>query len=165
MKRYVKNILIYIAALFGIVAFLCIFSSPLKIYDSVIGRWYNYPLKAYLGKSSKDIPVYKGTVLPIIGFVLPMLMAIVLIVESFKPSWSKSINVVNSILAILYFISAIFILLTKELILRKNNLGDTPLIKNGFGLIMAAVLSTLAGILLLLVTWIPSHKNIDFIEK
>lgn len=165
MKRYVKNVLIYLAALFGVVAFLCIFSSPLRIYDSIKDTWYNYPVRAYLGKTSKTIHVYSGTVLPIIGFALPLLMSIVLIVESFKPSWSKSINVVNTILAIFYFVCTVFVLLTKELYLHGNNLGDTLLVKNGFGPIVAAILSTIAGILLLFVTWFPSDKNIGFIEK
>lgn len=165
MKRYVKNVLIYLAALFGIVAFLTIFSSPLKIYDSIKDTWYNYPVRTYLGKSSQNINVYKGAVMPIFGFVLPLIMSIVLIVESFQPSWSKSIAVLNTVLAVIYFICAIFVLLTKELFLSVNSLGDYLYVKNGGGPIASAILSTLAGIVLLFVSWCPSDKDIDFIEK
>ena len=163
MKRYVKNVLIYFAALFGIIAFLSLFSSPLKIYDSTKDTWYRYQISAFLGQNSKNFEVYKGAFVPAIGFILPILMSVVLIVESFKPSWSRKITVLNTILAVVYFLCAVLVLLTKELFLDANNLGANLYIKNGSGPIMSAIFSTMSGILLLFVAWFPSEQDMDFI--
>lgn len=165
MKRYVKNVIIYLAALFGIIAFLSFFSAPLKIYDSVKDTWYRYQINAFLGENSKNFEVYKGAFVPAIGFILPVIMAIVLIVESFKPSWSRRITVLNTILAVLYFVCAVLVLLTKELFLNANSLDSYLYVKNGGGPIMSAIFSTLSGISLLFVTWFPSKQDIDFIEN
>lgn len=165
MKRYVKNILIYLAALFGIVAFLGLFSSPLKSYDAIKDTWSVYNVRAYLGETEGEYVVYKGTFVPIIGFVVPLLVSIILIIESFQPGWSKKLTIINSGLAMLYFVSAILVLLTKELFLQANNLGDTLYIRNGGGPIFSAIFAGLAGIILIIVSWVPKDKNIDFIEK
>ena len=165
MKGYVKNVIIYLAALFGIIAFLFLFSSPLKIYDSIKGEWYRYQVNAYLGETSQKTQVYKGVIAPLFGYILPIVMSIVLIVESFKPAWSKKITFLNTVLAIIYFVCAVLVLLTKELFLVANNLNSYIYIKNGGGPIFSAIASTLSGILLLFVTYFPSKQDIDFIEK
>lgn len=165
MKRYVKNILIYIAALLGVFAFIGLFSSPLRSYDSIRGTWAVLNVKAYLGEVEDGITVIKGTVAPIFGFIIPMLISIALIIESFQPSWNKKISAINTIFAILYFMSAVLVLLTKELFLNVNNLGDTYQLKNGGGPIFSSICSCIAGCLLLVVTYVPSSKQINFIEK
>ena len=162
MKNYISNVLIYIAALCGIIAFIGIFASPLQSYSEISKTWSAYNVSAYLGNSNSG--AYKGTVFPIFGYLLPFLMSIFLIIESFKPSLDNRLTIINTILAILYFASAVLVLLTKELWLRANDLGDTLLIRNGTGPIMSAVLSFLAGIILLVVTWVPGRKRIDYIE-
>jgi hypothetical protein len=161
MKKYLSNILIYIAALFGIVAFIGLFSTPLQIYDSTHGTWAPYIVKAYIGESG----IYKGTILPIFGYVIPFAMAIFLILESFKPRLSAKLKAINTFFAIMFFLSAISVLLTKELYLSVNGLGSTNDLRNGTGPVMAAILSTLAGIILLIVTYMPGRTEIDFIEK
>ena len=165
-----NNILIYIAALFGIVAFIGLFASPLQSFNSIKGTWSAYTVKAYLGETSKttgeSIVVYKGTIAPIFGFILPFLMAIVLIIESFRPAWNAKLAVINTVLALFFFASAVLVLLTKELFLAANGLGDTAFIRNGGGPVSSAICSTTAGIILLIVTWMPrKKKDIDFIEK
>ena len=171
MKKYMNNILIYMAALFGIVAFIGLFASPLQSYNSIKGVWSAYNVKAYLGETvttqaGETIKVYKGTIAPIFGFIFPLLMAIILIIESFKPAWNAKIAAINTIIALLFFTSAVLVLLTKELFLKANNYGDTLIIRNGGGPILSAVCSTLAGIILLVVTWMPrKKKELDYIEK
>ena len=170
MKKYMNNILIYIAALFGIIAFVGLFASPIQSYNAIKGTWSAYSVKAYLGESVKQgdevIQVYKGTIGPIFGFVVPLLMAIILIIESFKPAWNAKIAAINTIIALLFFASAVLVLLTKELFLAANNLGDTTTIRNGGGPVSSAICSTLAGIILLVVTWMPrKKKELDYIEK
>ena len=165
MKRYLSNILIYVAALFGVIAFIGLFACPLQHYDSIKDTWSNYNVKAYLGVVQSGVKVYKGTFVPIIGYVLPLLMSIFLIIESFKPSLSGKLTLINTLFAVLYFISAILVLLTKELWLNANNFGTTNEIRNGSGPIMASILSCLAGIILLIVTYMPGRKEIDFIDR
>lgn len=171
MKKYMNNILIYIAALFGLVAFIGLFASPLQSFNSIKGTWSAYGVKAYLGETSKTaegeiMVIYKGTIAPIFGFILPFLMAIVLIIESFRPAWNAKLAVINTILALLFFASAVLVLLTKELFLAANGLGDTPVIRNGGGPVSSAICSATAGVILLVVTWMPrKQKEIDFIEK
>lgn len=165
MRTYVKNILLYIAALLGLLAFVALFSNALQSYDSVKDSWFTFNVKTYLGESIGNEKIYQGAVLPIFGFIIPLLLAIALIIESFHPSWLKSIKVINTIFAILFFVSAIMVLLTKEIFLNTNDLGDTTLIRNGFGPIFSACCSLVAAILVLLVTWIPSTTPMKFIEK
>ena len=165
MKRYLSNILIYIAALFGIVAFTGLFASPLSILDQIKGTWSSYNVKAYLGEVQNGVKVYKGTFTPVIGFLLPFVMSIFLIIESFRPKLRPKLKIINTLLSILYFASAVLVLLTKELWLTINNYGDALIIRNGVGPIMSAILSTLSGILLTIVTWVPGQKEIDFIDK
>ena len=162
MKNYLSNVLIYVAALCGIISFIGIFASPLQIYSEVSKTWSAYNIRAYLGDSASG--VYKGTFYPIFGYFLPFLMAIFLIIESFKPSLDNRLTVINTVFAILYFASAVLVLLTKELWLQANDFGDAIVIRNGAGPIMSAVLSTLAGIILLIVTYVPGRKKIDYIE-
>lgn len=165
MKRYASNILIYIAALFGIIAFIGMFSSPLQSYNEINDAWVAYKVKAYIGEVSQGVKVYNGTFYPIIGYTVPFVLSIFLIIESFKPSLRERIAAINTILAILYFLSAVLVLLTKELFLNANNFGDTLLVRNGVGPIMAAICSSLAGVILLVVTWMPGQKPVDFIVK
>ena len=165
-----NNILIYIAALLGIVAFIGLFASPLQSFNSIKGTWSAYSVKAYLGETTKEggetIVIYKGTIAPIFGFIFPLLMSIILIIESFRPAWSAKIAVINTILALFYFACAVLVLLTKELWLSANNLGDTTTIRNGGGPVSSAICSTLAGIILIVVSWVPrKRKELDFIEK
>ena len=163
MKNYLSNVLIYVAALCGIIAFIGLFATPLQSFDSIHGTWSSYNIRAYLGDGK--IGAYKGTVFPIFGYIIPLLMSIFLIVESFKPSLDKRVAFINTVLAILYFFSAILVLLTKELWLKANDLGETDLIRNGWGPIMAAISSCAAGILLLIVSWMPGRrKKINYIE-
>ena len=170
MKKYMNNILIYIAALCGIVAFAGLFASPLQSFNSIKGVWSAYNVRAYLGETIKQgdttIKVYKGTIAPIFGFVIPLMMAIMLIIESFKPAWNAKIAAINTIIALLFFASAVLVLLTKELFLVANNLGDTNTIRNGGGPVASAIASALAGVILLVVTWMPrKRREIDYIEK
>ena len=167
MKNYLSNILIYIAALCGIIAFAGLFATPLMLEDTIKGTWSAYNVKAYMGEKILDTNewLYKGTWFPIIGYVLPLLMSIFLIVESFKPSLDSKLAIINTILAILYFFCAVSVLLTKELWLSKNDYGEVYFIRNGLGPIMSGILSSLAGIILLIVTWMPGRKKIDYIEK
>lgn len=165
MRPYVKNILLYIAALLGLLAFIALFSNALQSYDSVKDSWSSCNVRAYLGESIGNEQVYKGAVLPIFGFIIPLLIAIALIIESFHPSWLKNIKVINTIFAVLFFTSAILVLLTKEVFLDANELGDTTLLRNGSGPIFSACCSSVAAILVLLVTWVPSTTTIKFIEK
>ena len=163
MKNYLSNVLIYIAALCGIISFIGLFASPLQSLDEIHNSWSAMNVSAYFGDLKNNS--YKGAVLPIFGYILPLLMSIFLIIESFKPSLDNRLTIINTVLAIMYFISAVLVLLTKELWLQANHLGETNYIRNGFGPVMAAVLSTLAGLILLFVTYFPTHKKIDYIEK
>ena len=162
MKKYMSNVLIYVAALCGIIAFIGLFASPLQIINEH-EKWSAYNVGVYFGDPKAN--VYKGVVLPVFGYILPFLMSIFLIVESFKPQLDRHLTIINTILAILYFASAVLVLLTKELWLQKNGFGETTLIRNGAGPIMAAILSCAAGIILLIVTWVPSRKQIDYIDS
>lgn len=162
MKKYMSNVLIYIAALCGIIAFIGLFASPLQIQNEH-GGWSAYNVGVYFGDTKGS--VYKGVALPIFGYIFPFLMSIFLIIESFKPELDNRLTIINTILAILYFASAVLVLLTKELWLEKNGFGETTYIRNGAGPLMAAILSSMAGILLLIVTWVPSRKKIDYIES
>ena len=155
MRKYLSNVLIYIAALCGIIAFVGLFSSPLQIYN----------VKAYLGEVNDGVTVYRGTIGPIFGFILPLIMAVFLILESFRPKLSSRLTAINTMFAVLFFLSAVVVLLTKELYLRVNELGDSVDIRNGTGPILSASCSSLAGILLLIVCWVPGIKSIDFIKK
>ena len=171
MKKYFNNILIYIAALLGLIAFIGLFASPLQSFNSIKGTWSAYGVKAYLGETTKDaagetVVIYKGTIAPIFGFVIPFLMSIILIIESFRPAWSAKLAAINTILALLFFGCAVLVLLTKELFLAANNLGDTTVIRNGGGPVSSAICSAAAGVILLIVSWMPrKRKEIDFIEQ
>ena len=166
MKKYMNNILIYIAALLGIIAFIGLFASPLQTYNSIKGTWSAYNVKAYLGETTNGVVVYKGTIAPIFGFVFPFLMAIVLIIESFRPAWNAKLAAINTVFALLFFASAVLVLLTKELFLSANNFGDTTVLRNGGGPVSSAICSGAAGVILLFVAWAPrKRKEIDFIEK
>lgn len=166
MKNYLNNILIYLAALLGIVAFVTLFATPLQSYNEIQGTWTSYNVKAYLGETSAGVKVYNGSFLPVIGFIVPFLMSIFLIIESFKPELGGRLAAINTIFAILYFFSAVLVLLTKEMFLAVNNFGETTFIRNGAGPISSAVCSFSAGIILLFVAWMPGRKkDIDFIEK
>ena len=161
MKKYMSNVLIYVAALCGIIAFIGLFASPLQIRNEH-GGWSAYNLAVYLGDTKGK--VYKGVVLPIFGYIIPLLLSIFLIIESFKPALNNRITIINTLLAILYFASSVLVLLTKEQWLKVNDFGDSLAIRNGAGPIMTAILSCLAGILLLIVTWVPSRKQLDYID-
>ena len=161
-----NNILIYIAALFGVIAFIGLFASPLQSYSSIKGTWSAYNVRAYLGETQNGVRVYKGTIAPVFGFIVPFLMSIILIIESFKPAWNAKIAAINTFIALLYFASAVLVLLTKELFLEANNFGDTNMIRNGGGPFTSAVCSTIAGVILLIVSWMPrKKKELDYIEK
>lgn len=162
MRRYLSNILIYIAALCGIIAFIGLFASPLLIFNEH-GGWSAYNVGVYFAETGTS--VYKPVTLPIFGYIVPFLISIFLIIESFKPELEARLTVINTVLAILYFFSAILVLLTKELWLVANDYGETTIIRNGSGPIMAATLTCLAAILLLVVTYLPSKTKIDYIDK
>ena len=161
MRQYVRNIFIYLVALLAIISFISMFSSALYIYDSIKGTWAIYKVKAYIGEEG----VYRGSILPVFGFVLPLVIAIVLIVESFKKSWSGNLKVINTILAIILFLCVLLVLLTKELFLSVNGFGDTVILKNGSGPIVSAITSFCGGILLLLASWLPFKTDIKFIDR
>ena len=118
------------------------------------------------GLTSGSIPDYQSSALA---------MAIVLIIESFRPAWNAKLAVINTILALLFFTSAVLVLLTKELFLQANEWGNGLVIidgetvfaiRNGGGPVSSAICSAIAGIILLVVTWMPrKRKEIDFIEK
>ncbi len=165
MRQYLRNILIYLAALFAIVAFVGLFANSLEIYDSVNRTWITYKVNAYLGEKSETYQVYKGTIIPIFGFVLPLAIAIILIVESFKKSWSGNLKLINTALAVILFLCVLCVLLTKELFLTVNHLGETEVLRNGTGPKLAAIASCVGGVLLLLATWLPFKGDIKFIER
>lgn len=165
MKKYLSNILIYLAALLGIVAFIALFATPLQSYNEIKDTWSAYNVKAYLGESSGGVQVYKGSFLPVIGFIIPFLMAIFLIIESFKPELNTRLAIINTLFAIFFFLSAVLVLLTKEMFLAVNDFGQTDNIRNGAGPISSAICSGVAGVILLIVSWVPSRKKIDFIER
>ncbi len=165
MKKYLSNILIYLAALLGIVAFIALFATPLQSFNEIKGTWSAYNVKAYLGETSNGVKAYSGSFIPVIGFIIPFLMAIFLIIESFKPELNTSLAIINTIFAILFFLSSVLVLLTKEMFLAVNDFGQTDYIRNGAGPISSAICSSIAGVILLIVTWVPSRKKIDFIEK
>jgi len=163
MKNYISNVLIYIAALCGIVAFIGIFATPLQSYNEIHNSWSSYNVGAYFGDTKNG--GYQGTIAPVFGYIIPLLMSIFLIIESFKPSLDNRLAIINTILAIFYFACAVLVLLTKELWLDANDLGNTVNIRNGAGPTMAAILSSCAGVILLIVSWMPGRKKIDYIEK
>lgn len=165
MRQYVRNILIYLVALFAIVAFIGLFANAIEIYDPLKDSWSPYKVSAYLGEKSDSGLTYKGTILPVFGFVIPLLIAIVLIVESFKKSWSSHLKVLNTTLAIILFLCVLMALLTKELFLNINELGQTTVLRNGIGPQICAISSTIGGNLLLLATWLPFKSDIKFIDR
>lgn len=165
MRQYVRNIIIYLVALFGIVAFIALFANAIQIYDTLKGSWSPYKVNAYLGEKSASGVVYKGTILPVFGFVLPLVIAIVLIVESFKKSWSGSLKALNTSFAIILFFCVLAVLLTKELFLSINGFGQTQNLRNGVGPTVSAISSFAGGILLLFATWLPFKTDIKFIDR
>lgn len=165
MKQYVRNILIYSVALLAILAFIMLFSNSLKFYDSINDSWVEYKVNAYTGDNINGETIYKGSIIPIFGFVLPLAISIALIVESFKKSWLSGIKVINTVLAVLLFLCVLAVLLTKELFLTVNDLGTTNLLKNGTGPVISAIASACAGIILLFATWLPFKSDIKFIER
>lgn len=165
MRSYVKNILIYVVALLGLIAFIGLFSNSLEIFDKIKGSWSSYKVNAFLGEEVNGVRIYKGATLPIFGFVFPLLIAILLIVESFRHSWSGYVKVINTIVSIILFVSALFVLLTKEIFLNTNGLGESVIIRNGLGPIISAVCSFVGGVLLLFTTFFPLKQDMKFIEK
>lgn len=165
MRQYVRNILIYLAALLAIIAFVALFADSLQIYDSIRGTWTNYKVNAYLGEKSSTYVIYNGSILPVFGFVIPLLIAIILIVESFKQKWSGSLKIMNTVFTIILFLCAIMVLLTKELFLSVNILGESNSLRNGVGPVLSAVVSSCGAILLLFATWLPFKSDIKFIER
>ncbi|MBQ0008928.1 MAG: hypothetical protein KBS97_01460, partial [Firmicutes bacterium] len=161
MRQYVRNILIYLVALLAIIAFIALFANSLEFYDSVKQTWITYKVNSYIGKEG----VCKGTIIPVFGFALPLLIAVILIVESFKKSWSGNLKVINTILAIILALCAVCVLLTKELFLSVNNLGETTNMRNGAGPVLSAISSIIGSILLLLATWLPFKTDIKFIDR
>ena len=161
MRQYVRNILIYLVALFAIIAFIALFSNAIEIYDSVRDSWVTYKVNAYIGKES----IYKGSIVPVFGFALPLLIAVILIVESFKKSWSGNLKIINTVLAIILALCAVCVLLTKELFLSANNLGESTALRNGSGPILSAIASFIGSLLLLFATWLPFKTDIKFIER
>lgn len=161
MKTYVKNILLYLVALLGLIAFIALFSNAIESYDDVKDSWSAIHVQAYVGDSTS----YKGAVLPVFGFIIPLVLSIILIIESFKPTWSVHIKVINTIIALLFFCSAVLVLLTKDCFLSVNDLGETTELRNGSGPIISAVCSCIGGILTLFVSFFPLKTSIKFIEK
>ena len=165
MKTYVKNILCYLVALLGLLAFIAMFSTPLETYDEVKEVWYAYRVKAYVGEAVNNIKIYNGSALPIVGFITPLICGLILIIESFQPSWGKKASVINTIMVVLFFVSSILVLLTKELFLNANNLGENINIRNGTGPVFSAICSALSGLILLFVTYFPSKSQMEYIQK
>ena len=165
MRQYVRNILIYLVALLAIIAFIALFANALEIYDSVKDTWVTYKVNAYLGEETSVGVIYKGAIVPIFGFVLPLVISIILIVESFKKSWSGNLKVINSVLAIILFLCVLCVLLTKELFLSVNGMGESETVRNGSGPTVSAIASTCGGILLLFATWLPFKSDIKFIDR
>lgn len=165
MRQYVKNILLYVAALLCLVAFIGLFANSLEIYDRIKDTWSVFKVEAYLGEKIDNLQVYKGTIAPIFGFVLPLVIGIFLIVQSFRHRWSGYINLINTISSIVLFLCALLVLLTKELFLSVNNLGESVIIRNSNGPILAAICCCAAGILLMFTTWFPLKQDMKFIEK
>ena len=166
MKKYASNILIYISALLGIISFICLFAAPLQCKDIFKNTWVNVNvIKVYLGETQDGVVVTKSAVLPIFGFVIPFLMSIFLIIESFKPKLNARLAFINTVIAVFFLACAVLVLLTKEIYLSVNELGDTNELRNGVGPVTAGICNTLAAIILLVVTYMPGQRNIDFIEK
>lgn len=165
MKTYVKNILCYLVALLGLLAFIAMFSTPLETYDGVKGIWYAYKVKAYTGETANNVKLYHGSAVPLIGFITPLICGLVLIIESFQPSWGKKSSIINTIMVVLFFFSAILVLLTKELFLNANELGEYLKIRNGTGPVFSAICSAIAGLILLFVTYFPSKSQMEYIQK
>lgn len=165
MRQYIRNILIYLAALLCILSFISIFSNAIDIFDNLKHSWSSYKVNAYLGDKKNGQMAYKGTIIPVFGFVIPLIISIILIIESFKKSWSSYLKAINTVLGVILFICAILVLLTKELFLGINNLGETVILRNGIGPTLSAVLSILGMILLLFGTWLPFKSEIKFIER
>lgn len=165
LKRYVKNILVYLVALFGLIAFLGMFTTSLQIYDGARHVWVNYKANPLFGYSYNENIVYHGAAIPVIGFILPLVIGVVLVIESFKPQWGPRLSVLNTVFSILLMLCSIMVLLTKELYLVNNGLGSTSLLRNGIGPILAACCSFVGAIILLVVTWMPSSRKIEFIDN
>lgn len=165
MKSYVKNILLYLVALLGVISFIAMFSTSLESYDSVKGTWNTYNVHPYLGESFNGNTIYKGALLPVFGYIFPLILGIVLIIESFQKKWVNKLRLINTIFAIIFLLSSLLVLLTKEMFLNVNGYEQTDLIRNGSGPIFASICSAIAAIVLLFVTWIPIKSEMQFIEK
>lgn len=166
MRQYVRNILIYLVALLCIIAFIALFSNSLEIFDEVKGTWNIYKVNAYLGyKTTTSGVIYKGATGPIFGYIIPLLIGIVLIVESFKKSWSGYLKVMNTVFAVILFFCVLFVLLTKEIFLDTNSLGQTPIIRNGVGPRLCAASVAIGAIILLFATWFPWKADLHFIDR
>lgn len=165
MRQYARNILIYLVALLAIIAFIALFANALEIYDSVKDSWVTYKVNAYVGEKNSVGYTYKGTIIPVFGFALPLVISIVLIVESFKTSWSGKLKVINTILAIILLLCVLCVMLTKELFLSINGLGESLFLRNGAGPTVSAIASFCGAILLLFATWLPIKTDIKFIER
>lgn len=165
MRQYIRNILIYLVALLAIIAFMCLFYNALEIYDSVKDSWVTYKVNAYMGDKGVIGSTYRGTIVPVFGFVLPLIIAIILVVQSFKKSWSGKLKVINTVMAVILFICVVVVLLTKELFLSINSLGESVYLRNGAGPVCSAISSFIAGILLLFATWLPFKTDIKFIDR
>ena len=161
MKQYFRNILIYLVALLAIIAFIALFADAIEIYDSIRDSWVTYKVNAYIGKDG----IYKGAIIPISGFVIPLVIAVILIVESFQKSWNSKLKVINTILGIILLLCTLCVLLTKELFLSANSLGESTILRNGQGPIISAISSSIGAILLLLATWLPFKIDMKFIER
>lgn len=165
MRQYVRNILIYLVALLGIICFIGLFVNSLEIFDQINNEWIPYKVNAFIGDKIDKQSVYNGSILPVFGFVLPMAIAIVLIVESFKKSWSGYLKIINTVFAVILFLCVLVVLLTKELFLNVNGLNQTLIIRNGAGPRMCAVCAFIGAIVLLFATWLPFKSDIKFIDR
>ena len=103
--------------------------------------------------------------MPVFGFVIPLVISILLIVESFKKSWSGNLKIINTVCAVILFLCVVCVLLTKELFLSINGLGESSSLRNGVGPTASAIASTCGGILLLFATWLPFKTDIKFIDR
>ncbi len=165
MRQYVRNILIYLVALLCIICFIGLFANSLQIYDEINQDWVPYSVNAYIGEKVNGAKAYSGSIIPIFGFVFPLAIAIVLIVESFKKSWSGYLKAINTGFAVILFLCVIDVLLTKEQFLNVNGLGETLIIRNGAGPRMCAFCAMFGCILLLFASWLPFKNDIKFIDR
>ena len=99
------------------------------------------------------------------GFILPFVVSVFLIVESFKKSWSGNLKIINTVVAVILFLCALLVLLTKEMFLLSNNLGETEYLRNGSGPVVSAIASSCGGVMLLFATWLPFKEDMKFIDR